>query len=127
MRSARGLGLAHFRPVADVLATPHAHEMNSARRTKLHTIATDFLEGRLLPLEAAWALAAFEDEAPPDLKRFLKPMVGVTSETDDIPLGDRRNLWHPDVRASEDRKHDEAQAWAEPTVREMCERLIEAL
>ena len=96
--------------------------MNSARRTKLRTIATDFLEGRLLPLEAAWALAAFEDEAPDDLRRLLTPMVGVT-----IPLGHRRELWHPDVRASEGQKHDEAQAWAEPTVRDACERLVETL
>ena len=96
--------------------------MNSARRTKLRTIATDFLEGRLLPLEAAWALAAFEDEAPDDLRRLLTPMVGVT-----IPLGHRMELWHPDVRASEGQKHDEAQAWAEPTVRDACERLVETL
>ena len=96
--------------------------MNSARRTKLRTIATDFLEGRLLPLEAAWALAAFEDEAPDDLRRLLTPMVGVT-----IPLGHRRELWHPDVRASEGQKHDEAQAWAEPTVRAACERLVDPL
>ncbi|TAL12656.1 MAG: hypothetical protein EPO02_00955 [Nitrospirae bacterium] len=101
--------------------------MNSARRSKLRTVATDFLEGRLLPLETAWALAAFEDDAPDDLRSLLTPMVGVASETDDIPLGHRRELWHPEVRASEDRKHDEAQAWAEPTVRHACERLVEAL
>ncbi|OHB30104.1 MAG: hypothetical protein A2790_05020 [Phenylobacterium sp. RIFCSPHIGHO2_01_FULL_69_31] len=101
--------------------------MNSARRAKLRTIATDFLQGRLLPLEAAWALVAFEGEAPDDLRRFLTPMVGVTSETDDIPLGHRRELWHPDVRPTEDQKHDEAQVWAEPLVREACKRLFEAL
>lgn len=101
--------------------------MNSALSTKLRTIAMDFLEGRLLPLEAARSLAAFEDEAPPDLRRFLTPMVGVTSETDDIPLGHRRELWHPDVRPAEAQKHDEAQAWAEPKVREACERLVQAL
>lgn len=80
-----------------------------------------------MPLEAAQALASFEDEAPGDLRRLLRPMVGVTSETDDIPLGHRRELWHPDVRASEDQKHDEAQAWAEPMVRDACERLVETL
>lgn len=101
--------------------------MNSARRTKLRSVATDFLEGRLSPLEAAWALAAFEDEAPHALRRFLTPMVGVASETDDIPLGHRRELWRPDVRAAEDQKHDEAQAWAEPMVRDACERLVEVL
>ncbi len=101
--------------------------MDLAHREKLRTVATDFLEGRLSPLEAAWALASLEDEAPDDLRRLLTPMVGVTSETDDIPLGHRRALWHPDVRALEDQKHDEAQAWAEPTVRLVCERLVQAL
>lgn len=101
--------------------------MDSLRRAALLSIATDFLEGRLPPLEAAWALAAFEDEVPYELKSCLTAMVAVESETDDIPLGGRWELWHPDVRATEDRKHDAAQAWAEPIVRESCERLVAAL
>jgi hypothetical protein len=101
--------------------------MNLAQRTTLKAIATDFLEGRLLPLEAALALAPFEDEVPDELRACLTAMVGVASETDNIQLGHRRALWHPDVRALENRKHDEAQAWAEPMVRETCERLAEAL
>jgi hypothetical protein len=101
--------------------------MNPDRRTALKKIVTDFLEGRLTPLEAAWALAPFEDEVSDDLKDCLRTMVGVSSETDDIPLGHRRAFWHPDVRAKEDQKHDSAQAWAEPMVRETCERLVRAL
>jgi hypothetical protein len=94
----------------------------------LKTLATDFLAGRLLPLEAARALAQFEEEeAPDDLRAPLRTMAGVASETDDIPLGQLRALWRPDVRAREDQKHDEAQAWAEPLVREACERLVRGL
>jgi hypothetical protein len=59
--------------------------------------------------------------------KTIATMVGVASETDDIPLGHRRELWHPDVRALEDQKHDEAQAWAEPMVRITCERLVGGL
>lgn len=96
-------------------------------QTALIAIARDFLKGRLSALEAAVALAPFEEEVPHDLRDSLTAMVGVASETDDIPLGDRRNLWHPEVRAREDQKHDKAQTWAEPTVRETCERLVRAL
>ena len=95
--------------------------------TMLKVIAVDFLEGRLRPVEAAIALAPFEDEAPENLRQYLTSMVAVVSETDDIPLGDRRAFWHPDVRAKEDEKHDRAQVWAEPIVRETCEALVGAL
>jgi hypothetical protein len=101
--------------------------MNSARRSALRAIAKDFLEGRTLPLEAALALAGFENEAPDEIRECLTDMVGVASQTDAIQLGQRRQLWHPDVRAAEDQKHDDAQAWAAPLVRATCERLVGAL
>lgn len=89
--------------------------------------ASDFLEGRAGALETAVMLAPFRHHAPETLKHPLTTMVAVASETDDIPLGDRRALWHADVRAREDLKHDRAQAWAEPMVRQACEALIAAL
>jgi hypothetical protein len=101
--------------------------MTQPRLSALKLIAVDFLEGRLQPLEAAVALAPFEDSGPASLKKHLTAMIAVASETDHIPLGDRRAFWHPDVRAKEDEKHDEAQAWAEPMVRETCEALAKAL
>ena len=96
-------------------------------RTALTSIAADFLEGRISALEAAVALAPFEDDVSPELRRHLTDMVAIASETDTIPLGARRELWHPDVRAREDEKHDRAQAWAEPIVRETCRTLASAL
>jgi hypothetical protein len=98
--------------------------MEPDRLAALKIIAANFLAHRLSPLEAAWALSQFEYEAPDDLRAFLTAMVAVASETDAILLGERRTLWHPDVRTQEDHKHDEAQAWAEPMVREACERLV---
>lgn len=90
-------------------------------------IATGFLEGRLSALEAAVELAPFERNVPVELREILTDMVAVSSETDAIPFGARRELWHPDVRAREDEKHDRAQAWAEPMVRAACEKLVAAL
>jgi hypothetical protein len=101
--------------------------MNVLSRAALKTIATDFLEGRLLPLEAALALAPHENEVPQHLRACMTDMVAVASETDDIPLGERREFWRPDVRAREDQKHDKAQAWAEPIVRKTCKRLVHEL
>ena len=100
--------------------------MEQEVRTALTSIAADFLEGRISALEAAVALAPFEEDVSPELRRHLTDMVAIASETDAIPLGPRRELWHPDVRR-EDEKHDSAQAWAEPMVRETCRTLASAL
>ncbi|WP_369059804.1 hypothetical protein ABOZ73_00340 [Caulobacter sp. 73W] len=101
--------------------------MDQFLRTALISITTDFLEGRISPLEAAIALAPFEDDVAPELRECIADMVLVSSETDAIPVGSRRDLWHPDVRAREDEKHDSAQAWAEPMVRATCQRLAAEL
>jgi hypothetical protein len=101
--------------------------MDPDHRAALRTIATDFLDGRMLPLETASALATLEDGAPGDLRALMTTMVAVASETDDIPLGARRELWHRDVRVREDQKHNEAQHRAEPMVREACEHLLRRL
>lgn len=98
--------------------------MEQKVRTALTSIAADFLEGRISALEAAVALAPFEEDVSPELRRHLTDMVAIASETDAIPLGRRRELWHPDVRAREDEKHDRAQIWAEPMVRAACEGLL---
>jgi hypothetical protein len=101
--------------------------VEASRRNELKAIAQDFVAGRMLALEAAVALATFEDEVPGELRSALLPITAVASETDDIPLGGRRILWHPDVRAREDQKHDEAQAWAEPIVRQCSEKILKLL
>ena len=101
--------------------------MEQKVRTALTSIAADFLEGRISALETAVALAPFENDVSPKLRGRLTDMVAIASETDAIPLGPRRELWHPDVRAREDGKHDSAQAWAEPMVRETCRALMSAL
>lgn len=101
--------------------------MDAKEKAELRRLATAYLRGESPPLETARALSAYEDEAPDDLREPLTAMVGVVSETDDIPLGAQRSFWHPEVRAKEDRKHDEAQARAAPLVRRACERLIMAL
>jgi hypothetical protein len=95
---------------------------------EIRRLAQDFLEGRLQPLEAALALSGYAHEDPPKaLNDAFVSFILVASETDDVPLGERRALWHPDVRAKEDQKHDKAQAWARPIVEEACTRILATL
>jgi len=100
----------------------HDHE------PEIRRLAWDFLEGRLEPLEAAVALSGYAHENPPQaLYDAFTSFVVIASETDDVPLGERRMLWHPDVRAKEDQKHDRAQAWARPMVEEACTQILAVL
>jgi hypothetical protein len=86
------------------------------------------LNGKLPPLEAALAIKAFafgDHPAAADIP--FDTLAAVESETDAIPLGERRDLWHPDVRVAEDRKHDQAQEWARPLVERACRQLLDAI
>jgi hypothetical protein len=98
------------------------------RVTQVAKLAAAFLKGEAEPLETATSIHStlHWDDAPEDLKGSLLTITGVVSETDDILLGERRQLWHPEVRAKEDQKHDEAQIWAAPIVTDACERIIAA-
>ena len=102
--------------------------MNASRKADLKGVATAFLNGEIRPLEAALELSNFEHEDPPEnLSEALIAMVAVVSETDDIPLGERRSLWHPDVQAAKGAEHDRAQEWAAPIVRDTCEQIVAVL
>jgi hypothetical protein len=100
-----------------------AREWSEAR-----SIAQAFLRGDTPPLETALALSPFYQlEHRADLEKPLQAFVAVASETDAIPLGERRTLWHPNVKALEDAKHDRAQDWARSIVARACEQLLAAI
>jgi hypothetical protein len=90
-------------------------------------LAGNYLEGGLRPIEAALELEGFRDALPSVSASIFDTFLVISSETDDILLGDRRALWHPDVRAAEDAKHDQAQEWARPLMDEACALLLSAL
>jgi hypothetical protein len=91
--------------------------------------ARAFLDGETPPVETAVALCRYHDDTiePEALREALMAFVAVASETDAIPVGHRRALWHPDVREKEDLKHDEAQTWARPIVEEACAQILTAV
>jgi len=102
--------------------------MSPWQRNKAREIAAAYLQGEMLPLETALELYShLSDDLPGDLQEVLLSITFVVSETDAIYLGERRQLWHPDVKAKEDRKHDEAQTRFAPIVRDACEQLVKLL
>lgn len=102
--------------------------MNEEDLREIRRQVTAFLNGEARPVETAVALFGYHDDSiePAALRDALLAFVAVASETDAIPLGDRRALWHPDVREAEDRKHDAAQAWAHPIVEQACLQIVAA-
>jgi hypothetical protein len=106
----------------------HETSTRAVAARNIRRIANDFLAGEIEPLEAALALDAWSEIGKDaDIRRPFLTICAITSETDAIPLGERRNLWHPDVRAAEDAKHDRAQEWARPLLTEACHDLLAAL
>lgn len=94
-------------------------------KEKVREIAAAYLRGEILPIETALKLTRYwDDNHPKPLCDALEIMLLVSSEADGIFVGDARDLWHPDVKEKEDRRHDKAQAWAAPLVKEACEYLV---
>ena len=73
-------------------------------RQKVVGIARELLAGHVGVLEAAHRISALRgdrvqlDEFDPDFVTFL----GIDSETDDLPLGEDRAHWAPDVLVEKD-------------------------
>jgi hypothetical protein len=76
----------------------------ASNRQQVAQIAQDILEGRVGVIVGARQISRFcgghlgLDERDPDLNTF----VGIDSETDDLPIGDARQYWAPDVLAVKD-------------------------
>lgn len=53
------------------------------------------------------------------------PIVGIVSETDELPIGDVRQNWNPDALAELDDEIQETQALYKPTADAACTKLID--
>jgi hypothetical protein len=94
---------------------------------KVRAISKKYLAGRLNPIEAALELKGFRDARPTLPATIFDTFDVISSETDAIPVGEMRGLWHPGIRAIEDLKHDRAQEWARPLMDEACAALLSSL
>jgi len=89
---------------------------------KVHTIARDFLSGKvgacetclLLSPHTYWTPGIFSDEE----KMFLK---AVNSETDNLPIGRLAENWHPDFLPGKLAQIEKYDAKITSQVRALCE------
>lgn len=93
-------------------------------RAKVHAeilrTVEEFRSGKVGVIAASRTLGKHEyviENSWPELATALRVFVGINSETDALPIGRVRDMWHPDTAHSEDQKVEQAercwmpQAW----------------
>jgi hypothetical protein len=88
-------------------------------------IARSVLSGQLTAIEACWLLCPILHRTPGMVTEAdYKLIIGVVSETDHLPIGGLRELWHPDFLEEKDHEIARRDAlWGE-RVRAACERIL---
>jgi hypothetical protein len=94
-------------------------------RDQLQRIARSVLNKEIGILDAASALLPLFRRLPETVpEEDFKFVVAIESETDDLPLGRVRELWHPDALAEKDREIRRCEElWGEQ-FRAVCERIL---
>lgn len=97
-------------------------------RNRVRQIARNLLEKKIGALEAVRALGPFlradlSLASPEDGKELL----GIYSETDDLPVGRIREEWHPDTLLEKDKEIARYERLYLDRVRSICERLLRQL
>lgn len=88
-------------------------------------IASSVFSGRLSAIEACWLLCPIVHEAPGMVTEAdYKLIIAVESETDDLPIGRLRELWHPDVLREKDHEIARCEALWGKQIRAACERIL---
>jgi hypothetical protein len=106
-------------------------------RRRIRLIAEQFLTSQIGFIEAARGLAPYwehpDDEGAdvywdnlgPDMEPPLRSFVGVASETDDVPIGEIRDLWWPDALETIDRKVAKYESQVKGGAEKSAQHLIE--
>ena len=63
----------------------------------------------------------------PELATALRVFVGIDSETDALPIGRLRSMWHPDTAHFEDQKVQQAERHWKPHALEACNEITRLL
>jgi hypothetical protein len=84
------------------------------------------LDGSLPYIEGSQTIARLRfdadvDESDPD----ILPFVGVDSETESLPIGDKRKLWSAANRKRLQPRIDEAERWAKGILESHCRNFIQ--
>ena len=97
---------------------------SASEHRKARDVAQSLLDGRITVLEAARALVslAHTDAVPDVADRRL--IIAVESETDDLPVGEVRNLWAPDALKEKDIEIARAEALYRDDLLQAARRIV---
>jgi hypothetical protein len=87
-------------------------EYRTSVNNRLRELAEQLIGGEISVIAASRAmhpLQLFVEGIWPDMSDSLLVFVGIDSETDTLPIGSVRDMWHPSTAELEDRKEAEAE------------------
>jgi len=102
-------------------------EYRESVNARMLSLAKRLLSGELGIIAGARELSGFEDEVgqvEPEIGAVLTTFVGISSETDALPVGDERRHWSAAALEREDRKIAEAENTWRTNALDACARLI---
>lgn len=101
--------------------------IEEAKAALVHA-AQAMLDGRLSFIAGAREVTRLWRTARlPDFHPCILAFTGIDSETDSVPLGELRAMWHPAALARQQPEYDAAEQWAAEFGRPQCVALIEFL
>jgi len=97
------------------------------KEREIVAVATAMIGGEINLIEGCreinGLLHEIDDPAHRDLHR---PFIGVDSETDHLPFGELRKLWHPDFLPQVDEEVERYLTSRRSMIIEACQRIIQA-
>lgn len=100
--------------------------MDQQNRRRALLIAKNLLESRINAIEAARALIPFLRADPTlAMPEDRKVLAGINSETDDLPVGQVREEWHPDLLLERDKEIERYEKIYRDQVRAICQRIVQ--
>ncbi len=94
-------------------------------RARVMRIVENLLERQIGAIDAVRALKPFLQLDPTLVSRDdRKALMRIASETEELPLGNVREIWHPDLLAEKDQEIERYERVLGDTVRSICERFV---
>ena len=99
--------------------------MNTGPQNRVADVARDALEGKIGAIEAARLLAPMLHANPGLLaKDDFNTIIGIDSETDDLPIGRVRIEWDPGALAEKDSEIARCEQLWRDRILSVCQRLL---
>jgi hypothetical protein len=105
-------------------------EYQASIDNRLRLSAEQLLRGEIGVIAASRAMNRFQEEVAvvwPELGEGLMVFVAIDSETDALPIGAVREMWHPSTAALEDQKVADAEERFRSAAHEACRRIVALL